>query len=228
MLQLKLNNTNQIDAAGKQVFLSDSTGNYSIANPTGYGTPNLSRSQLAVFPIGNSVDSVGLKSPLKFVANNPLTSTEWIALVTQDGWLQFTIVAIEAVQTPVVTNYVLDDVIFSIDDFRIYKVVAGQTAPVFEQVQVDEVTAPLSSSLPFDQFFLANSIFIKNQLNKKFTESLINSENLSNSVITKRIKEQYDTVRGIVQAALYQFCIGNKFQAAKFIEFLITNNYGQL
>ena len=68
----------------------------------------------------------------------------------------------------------------------------------------------------------------KNQLNKKFTESLINSENLSNSVITKRIKEQYDTVRGIVQAALYQFCIGNKFQAAKFIEFLITNNYGQL
>ena len=228
MLQLKLLQTNEVDATGKLVYLSDATGVYSLDNLGGYGVPNSLRSAVALIPVGYVINSVGLKTPLVFVANNPLIATSWTAIIPHDGWLQFNLLAFNAVVAPDATTTAIGEVLFSITDFKLYQVVKGITVPEFKEIKAEDTQSYLFISKSFDQFFIANSVLVKNQLNKRFTESLMKSENLSQTVVTKRIKEQYDTIRGILQSALYQFCIGNKYQAAKFIEFLITNNYGQL
>jgi hypothetical protein len=234
MLELKLSKTNTIDGDGKRVYLSDDTGvYYKTTNPTGYGAPNLTRDQIAVFPIGYLNQAGGGKLPLDFEPFNPLLDSSWVALPKTDGWLSFNLVYVPVIQTPIVTDYQLGDFVFSIDDFTLFKVVEGYdtvlripTLEFKEAKTVDLLTN--NSSTTYDQLFLANLSFQKINLNQRKIELLLDSENLSNTRKLNQIQEAYDRMRSVIQGAIYQFCIGNKYQAQRYVEFLLTNNYAEL
>lgn len=225
MIQPKLLEKNEIDSTGKKVYLTDNTGLYSDTNLGGFGGLNLSREQVVLIPIGVLIDSKGKELPIKFQLYSEIVDKEWVALIPKDGWLQFSLVWAPLVANPQVENYEDGDVVFDTTEYNLKK---KRDSVLWEVVQPIQLRNTEYEGKRLEQLHVANTSMVKNHLNKLKTDLQIDSESLSNKKKIQILQEKYDLVRGILTSAEYQFCIGNKFVAAKELEFLQTNNYEQL
>lgn len=233
MLQLKIKEKNTIDSTGKLVYITDDTGTVTVDN-TQYGGLNPNRNTLALYLIGNIIGSDGSKSLLTVKPYNPATVTNWSVEVPKDGYLQFVLYAFPSASSIDPQALTAGTIIYNTTVGQLYRVIelpvvgSGNITPMndIEKVLVADVLNSSSyNSFAFDEFFIANSSLNKIDLNKRISDLYLNNENQSTSRDIKYLQEEYNKVRSILEAALYQFCIGNKYQAAKFVEFLQTNNY---
>jgi hypothetical protein len=225
MLELKLLEKNEIDPTGTKVYLTDATGLYAEeTNEGGYGDVNFERNTVVVFPLGYYMDSKGGREKIDFETNDPLTSKEWVAKVRKDSWLQFSLVYALTAEDPLSEDYSQGDVVFSMVDYALLQ----KEGEGWKTITPYDLESSELESKKFEQFHIANLSITKINLNRKITELYMSSINQSNSKQLRYLQEEYDRLRTIIQAAVYQFCIGNKYQAQEHLEFLLTHNYEQL
>lgn len=100
-LELQISKGALNDTAGTLV-IEDSTGNYNAStNPTGYGTPNPDRADLALFlraynnRYNGESDVTGELLTATADDSDPTAVTEWTLTLADDGWIKATIYGVK-------------------------------------------------------------------------------------------------------------------------------------
>lgn len=130
-MALELKITKQgVSADGTVLTLIDSTGDYSSENPTGYGTPNPSRSSLyLIMNVSNNrstgdVDCTYVMNPDSYNA----VST-WSVNVSWQGWYQARVYGLLAYSTN--TSFQINEAAYDVSNQQIVKILtkSGSSAP---------------------------------------------------------------------------------------------------
>ena len=94
---------------GTIIYVSDETGEYdAVSNPTGYGSPNTARTDVALIIIGKYKASTG-DTELTFSTYDPEIVTEFVVPdLTKDGYYQFLIYTVDkfVAQPPTLNTFV--------------------------------------------------------------------------------------------------------------------------
>lgn len=248
----KLEDTNTINVDGNRIYLEDATGDYSISNSGGYGTPNPTRTSTALFAIGVNKTSKG-DVLVEFEKYNPLTASKFNAIIARDGWYVFSMAAIPIYNAAGLSTYTTGKIYYNATTGKLIKIV-NKVVPIVDNddstQEITESILPMSLGTPFntiivkdiqeisqaellgtsyvistvESFFVANTTKTKNLLQITINNLIFNSASFSDKQLI-RWKDNYNAVRGILQGSIYEYCRGNKAVAQKNMEFLNSNNY---
>lgn len=221
-LQLKLENTNTINADGNRVYLKDSTGTYdAVTNPTGYGGVNPTRGTLAILVLAAAKTSKG-DLLVSLEPYNKLSSDTFNVIVPYDGWYEFSILSLPIYNAllPFTDGTVvydpLTDTVNTVKNVLALKVLT----PVALKTLLNSSYVKNTT----DTLFVAYNSKIKSAINGQISDLITNNVSLIDKRLI-RYKGNYNAVRAVLQGAIYEFCRGNKYVAQKDIEFLNTNDY---
>lgn len=239
-LQLKLTNTNTVNAEGTRVYLKDDTGVYSLTNLGGYGAPNVARNTLALLLLATSKGSKGdvLVSTEPY---NPLTTGIFNVIVAKDGWYVFQLVSLPLYDVSLLPTYTNGDILYDPISGNINKIVqvttvvtAAPATPPVAPVTLIANTAVIITTKDLvgsayiqattDTLFIANNSKTKLRINTVISNLISNKADFTDKRLIRQ-KDNYNAVRSILQGAIYEFCRGNKYVAQIDVEFLNSNNY---
>lgn len=235
MIQYKLKNTNTINAEGTKVFLEDITGEYdAITNPTGYGGINPTRDSVAIYITGVNRTTKGDKF-ISFEPYSPLTDSTYTALIPTDGWYEFSLNVLTFYDSNLLnTDYNAGEIYYNVATGKVLKIVQDIYYPpvgapeIFNKAEVISIVdidyLHLYAKSTVDTFFTSNNAKIKLQLNSKVSDLILTDTDYSNKVLIRH-KDNYNSLRAVLQGAIYEYMRGNKYVAQASMEFLNTNNY---
>lgn len=95
---------------GTTITISDTTGDYSVTNTGGYGSPNTARTDVALIIIGKYKASTG-DTDMTFSTYDPETVTAFVLPdLTLDGYYEFKIYTVDrfVAQSPTLNTFVYD------------------------------------------------------------------------------------------------------------------------
>ena len=228
MLRTKLGTLKQVNPVSDRIILVDATGNYgdtiytpsesnegeyvATTNETGYGTPNLERSQVANYVSGRHKKIDG--DVIVYFENYDLFSgNEYKAIINEDGWYQFKMITIPT--QPNNEAIPVGEVAYVTDQSTIVKNDSG----VFVYMSHEDLYDSSYASDIEEHLFLSSTSVKLQEMN-----SIMNDYNRYDSVGNRpkitRIKIQFDVIKGMMAGSIYQFGRGNKNNAQSNIEWL--------
>lgn len=95
---------------GGTIYVNDTTGDYSVTNTGGYGSPNTERTDVALIILGKYKASTG-DTDLTFAAYDPEIVTQFsVSGLTLDGYYQFKVYTVDryVAQSPTLNTFVYD------------------------------------------------------------------------------------------------------------------------
>jgi hypothetical protein len=231
---IKLNTSKKINEDGTRIILTDSTGNVgdvwyevdendptvyiSKTNTTGYGEPNPSREEFALFihglQLGAEKDTI-----VEFDKYSPLTVTDFQAKAPNDGIYKFYLIYIPIVSEIILENYEEGDVVYDITDNKIY-VMDAQEFKVIEHTELLN-TKYCSPSVEFIHLLHNGKLFTQLVSKRVDLRMASPSSNKDIGVCTSAIKD----VKSGIYAATYEYCKGNKLMAISIINSLNNKDY---
>lgn len=224
-IQYKLKNTNTINPEGNRVYLIDNTGTYdSVTNPTGYGSPNTEREDVALVVLAVNKTSKG-DILIDIVPYSPSTATHFDIIISKDGWYQFSMAVLMILDETDLGSYDVGQILYDASLDRIVKIgtdMNGDNIPL--EIERKELLNSTYVQATTDTFFVAYNSKIKNKINTQVSDLLTTNVSFEDRELQK-LQANYNALRAILQGAIYEYCRGNKYVAQKDIEFLNTNNY---
>lgn len=229
----KISSGNTIDIDAKVVYVTDLTGNIgdtthkenpddpdtytAIVNTTGYGAPNPLRSDLALFLVAYIKKTTG-NVFLSVKANNPTTVDKFEVSTTEDGWYNFDLISVPAVLTPVFEDYVVGKLIYDKSIGKLVERTEEAFVPVADLTKYIDGVYSVTSS---DKLVVSNHSRIKQQTNLKKADLYLLGGADTRGI--RNYQELYDQLHGLIEAAIYNYCRGDKMVAQAIVEFMNKN-----
>ena len=228
----KLNSGNRVNLEDKKIYVEDATGtigstNYvedvdnpgtyiAVNNTTGYGETTRLRSTISLFLLAHIKRTTG-NIPVAIKPYNPLTVEEFEIDFVEDGWYEFSLIALQNVPTPDPAAYVDGDVVYDTTLETIVRLGGGVFAPATLDSLYDTGYVVAVSN----KAVIPDAIISMMKLNDKKNKLLFMDEEDTREV--KNLQESFDNLRGLIIAANNQFRQGNYYIFQKHIEFITTN-----
>jgi hypothetical protein len=225
MLEIKLSNIKKINEEGTHIILTDATGNYGeytyvksttvdeqydmITNSTGYGEPNLARTDLAIYPVGLYNGSKG-DTEVEFEPYSLFSATEYHGKAPVDGVYTFYLIFV---------GLAVDETAPYYQAGKLLRKINGTIV----EIQPKDLINTEWCTPSIRQLFVANNSKRKIELN--IEKNLLVKSNVAgrNDKEIRRVQKLYNELRGILSGAIYEYCRGNVTNAQVDIEFLNIN-----
>ena len=228
----KLNSGNRVNIEDKKIFIEDATGvigstNYiedldnpgtyiAVNNTTGYGETTKQRSALALFLLAHVKKTTG-NIPVDIKAYNPLTVTEFEASFVEDGWYEFSLIALDNVPAPDPALFDEGTVVYDTTALAIVR----KEGDAFVPATLDSLYDTNYVKAVSNKAVIPDTLIYMIQLNDQKNKLLFKGEEDTPEV--KRIQTEYSNLRGLLVAANNQFRQKNYYIFQKHIEFLNSN-----
>jgi hypothetical protein len=235
MLQIKLNTTKLINDSGDKILLNDFTGIYGedvylkdeatdtyalSSNTTGYGDPNLTREDIALFIIGEKIGSTS-NTGVSFEEYSPTNASSFTAIPSGDGVYVFTLVYANSESFPDIADYTDGDVVYDPSNNILYKV----EGEVMEVINKEDLLNTAYASEPVELIYLINAGTLYTELVAKSVE--LRRTGCSEKDVNMCVKAIDDIAHGIY-AMEYEYAKGNKVNAATIAEYLSNKSYSNI
>lgn len=212
-LELKIQKT-AVTSSGDVMTVSDTTGDYdAVTNPTGYGSPNQARNNMALFLTSFNKRTDG-NVKLSVDTYDPEVVSEWSVSLNLDGWDETTVHGVLALETTndlAVGELTYD---FSSDELKVIDTKNGSgpwtytTLPATEDDLLNDSYTVAYRTVE-DLYDLTNLNQCNNKANKKYYDT----KELSD-------RDKYMEVRSSLTATEYQFALSNPSKAQEMVESL--------
>jgi hypothetical protein len=209
-LKLKISRTG-INNLGTEMYLSDVTGNYiSESNEGGWGVPNPERGLKALIAQAILHTSQG-DVDVAMVDYNPESVEHFTLLPTTDGYIEFIMVAVDKFLPTIIDKYgwTLQSGLVKLTESGIVSV--KPTDLFKDPLFLDAVS--------FKTVLLARCAIYRNRQNLELirVRKAANEDRSHNREIADKEKH-FNTVRGLVEGARYQWCMENYTEAQTIVE----------
>ena len=209
-LKLKISRTG-INNLGTEMYLSDITGDYIVdTNEGGWGTPNPERGLKAIIAQAVLHTSQG-DIDVDVADYNPESVEHFTVLPTTDGYIEFIMIAVDKSLPTVVDTYgwTLQSGLVKMTESGLVTV-----------TPVDVFKDPFFiDAVSFKTVLLARCAIYRNRQNLDLirVRKAANEDRSHNREIADKEKN-FNTFRGLVEGARYQWCMENYTEAQTIIE----------
>lgn len=231
----KISEGNTVNEGAEIIYVADLTGNIGetsykkdpntsdtyigTVNVTGYGAPNATRSSIALFLVAYIKKTTGdVFIPVN--SNNPLTVNKFEVVRKEDGWYNFNLISMPAVNTPLITDYTEGNLVYNTSDNKIYEKKSG----VFVNILIADlhkyIGGVYSVASSEKAVIIANTITLNKNIDQK--NDLIFAGRVDVNGI-RRYQEVIDLYDGFIRGACNEYRRANKMIFQRNVEYMNNN-----